>query len=405
MPTAATRASFTLIGLLCWTSCSDGPGSGQTPGPMGGGGSTAGADAAGGSGLGFTLPGSGGSGGMPASGAGGSAGAVGGGSPAACVSGGERSCAGEVYLGQGLPVDIHLMFDQSGSMAIKDDGSTMRLDAVRGAIDQFVRSPDSKDLGVGLAYFGHQPLMCGCTSCNPADYAQPTVPLAVLPGNAAAIMGSLSGIEPTGETPTGAAIRGACMYTRARKQADAGRNPVIVLVTDGEPKAPISASKGGCNPTLEDAVAAAAECAAAGIRTYVLGIGPSLQNLHGIARAGDTGEAYLVANGGGADILKALNSIRRDAMIPCNLQIPGGGSGSLDLKKVNILYSSAACSSVQTFPNVKQAGGCDTQKGGWYYDDPARPTSIQLCPASCQAVKAPGGQLSVSVGCATQIID
>jgi hypothetical protein len=308
-------------------------------------------------------------------------------------------------MGQGLPVDIHLMFDQSGSMAIKDDGTTMRLDAVRGAIDQFVRSPDSRDLGVGVAYFGHQPLMCGCTSCNPADYARPAVPVAGLSGNASAIMGSLSAIEPTGETPTGAAIRGACTYTRSRKQADTGRNPVIVLVTDGEPKAPVSASKGGCNPTLEDAVAAASECAAAGIKTYVLGIGPSLQNLHGIARAGGTGEAYLVANGGGADILKALNSIRQDAMIPCNLQIPGAGSGTVDLQKVNVLYSSAACSSAQTFLNVKQPDGCDLQKGGWYYDDPARPTSIQLCPASCEAVKAPGGQLSVSVGCVTQIVD
>jgi hypothetical protein len=349
----------------------------------------------------FTLPGSGGA---PAGGAGGNAG-TGAATTPACLPAGERTCAGDSYMGQGLPVDIHLMFDQSGSMAIKDDGTTMRLDAVRGAIDQFVRSPDSRDLGVGLAYFGHQPLMCGCTSCNPADYARPAVPVAGLPGNASAIMGSLSAIEPTGETPTGAAIRGACTYTRSRKQADTGRNPVIVLVTDGEPKAPVSASKGGCNPTLEDAVAAASECAAAGIKTYVLGIGPSLQNLHGIARAGGTGEAYLVANGGGADILKALNSIRQDAMIPCNLQIPGAGSGTVDLQKVNVLYSSAACSSAQTFLNVKQPDGCDLQKGGWYYDDPARPTSIQLCPASCEAVKAPGGQLSVSVGCVTQIVD
>ena len=308
-------------------------------------------------------------------------------------------------MGQGLPVDLHLMFDQSGSMAIKDDGQTMRLDAVRGAIDRFVKAPESKDLGLSVAYFGHQPLACGCTSCNPADYARPAVAMATLPGNAGAILASLAGIEPTGETPTGAAIRGACLYARERKQADSGRNPVILLVTDGEPKAPLSASKGGCNPTLEDAVAAAGECSAAGLKTYVLGIGPSLQNLDQIAKAGATGQAYLVANGGGAEILKALNSIRQDAQIPCTLQLPGAGSVALDTQKVNLLYSSASCSSVTTFLNVKQPTGCDAQQGGWYYDDPARPSRIQLCPASCEAVKAPGGQLRISVGCTTQVID
>jgi hypothetical protein len=357
----------------------------------------------GGQGPSFTLPGA------PAGGAGGGGPAAGGSSGGAtlpCLQGNEPSCAGQDYMGQGLPVDIHIMFDQSGSMAIKDDGQIMRLDAVRGAVDQFVNAPESRDLGLSIAYFGQQPLDCACTSCDPADYAQPAVPLAPLPGNAGAIMASLRGIEPTGETPTGAAIRGACLYARSRKQAEPGRNPVVLLVTDGEPKAPLTASKGGCNPTLPDATAAAADCTAAGLRTYVLGVGPSLQNLDQIARAGGTGQAYLVAGGGGPEILKALNTIRQDAMIPCTLQIPGAqAGGAVDTQKVNVLYSSASCASVTTFLHVKQADGCNTQQGGWYYDAPARPTLIQLCPATCEAVKAPGGQLRISVGCTTQVID
>jgi hypothetical protein len=217
-------------------------------------------------------------------------------------------------------------------------------------------------------------------------------------------MASLNKIEPVGETPTGAAIRGACSYARTRKAADPGRNVVILLVTDGEPKAPLSASKGGCNPTLEDAVAAAAECTAAGVKTYVLGVGPSLQNLNQIAQSGGTKQAYLAASGGGEEVLKALNSIRSDAMIPCSLQLPKT-AGTVDPQKVNLLYSSNTCSSVATFLNVKDAGGCDAQAGGWYYDDPAHPGTIQLCKASCDAVKAPGGQLMVSVGCVTQVVD
>jgi hypothetical protein len=400
-----------LCGWLAAAGCSQGSGSGGHE--TGGTGASAGSRAATGGSAGWSAATDAGSGsaggfGLPGSGAGGNAGGsagAGGAAAVPCSSSTERTCAGDLYMGQGLPVDIHVMFDQSGSMAIKDDGTTMRLDAVRGAVGQFVSAPDSRDLGLGIAYFGQQPLMCGCTSCNPADYSRPSVPVAPLPGNAAAVMASLGRIEPTGETPTGAAIRGACLYTKERKQADAGRNPVILLVTDGEPKAPVSASAGGCNPTLEDAVAAARECAAAGIKTYVLGIGPALQNLHQIAQAGGTGQAYLVAQGGGADILKALNSIRQDAMIPCNLQIPGASRGGVDLQKVNVSYAGAGCAAGTTFLNVKQASGCDPDKGGWYYDDLGHPTSIQLCPASCQAVKAPGGQLSISVGCVTQVIE
>jgi hypothetical protein len=310
-----------------------------------------------------------------------------------------------LYMGQGLPLDIFVMFDQSGSMATKDDGTTMRIDAVRSAVGQFLNSNESRGIGVGIGYFGTQPLACGCTSCNPADYATPAVPLGVLPDNATAVMSSLNQIQPTGETPTGAALRGACSYAKARRHADPGRNLVILLVSDGEPQAPLTAAKGGCNPTLADAVTAAGECAGAGVKTYVLGVGPLLDNLNKIAEAGASGHAYLVASGGGPEILKALNSIRSDATIPCALQIPKPGPGAtVDFQKVNVVYADAGCGKVTTFLFVKDAGGCDPQRGGWYYDNPTQPGQILLCPASCDQVKAPGGQMVVSVGCTTKVI-
>jgi hypothetical protein len=308
-------------------------------------------------------------------------------------------------MGQGLPLDIYVMFDQSGSMAIKDDGARMRIDAVRGAIDQFLGAQESRGMGVGIGYFGQQPLMCACTSCNPMDYATPAVGLGLLPGHAPTVMGSLNNIQPTGETPTGAAIRGACMYAKGRKQAEPGRNVVILLVTDGEPQAPLTAPKGTCSPSLQDAAAAAAECAAAGVKTYVLGIGPSLQNLNMIAASGATEKAYLVASGGGPEILKALNAIRSDADIPCALQIPrpAGGAQTVNFKQVNVVYADSSCK-VTTFVHVNDAGGCHPQNGGWYYDNPAQPGQIQLCKATCEQVKAAGGQLVVTVGCSTKVI-
>jgi hypothetical protein len=320
-----------------------------------------------------------------------------------CLDNPMGACAGQLYKGQSLPTDLFVMFDQSGSMLIKDDGVTTRMEAVRNAVDQFMKAPESAGLGIGIGYFGFQPLTCACTSCNPNDYATPKVPIGTLPAQAAAIMDSLKGIAPTGETPTGAAIRGACMYARSRKAADPTRNVVILLVTDGEPEAPLTSKTGSCNPTLEDAVAAASECTAAGVPTYVLGVGPSLDNLNRIAAAGQTKAAYLVANGGTPGIVQALASIRTDAMIPCSMQIPAvGGGRTIDLQKVNVVYADAMCKT-STFNYVETQAQCGSG-GGWYYDNPTAPTQINLCAPTCEEVKAAGGQLVVSVGCMTQVI-
>jgi hypothetical protein len=57
-------------------------------------------------------------------------------------------------------------------------------------------------------------------------------------------------------------------------------------------------------------------------------------------------------------------------------------------------------------PNRAGAASCDAG-GGWYYDVPpaggATPTKVVLCPTSCDAVKAAGGQIDVVVGCKTQV--
>jgi hypothetical protein len=341
-------------------------------------------------------PGGGGTGGVPG---------VSGAYPCLENGQGQGACAGKLYKGQSLPTDIFVMFDQSGSMLKMDDGVTKRIDAVRSAVDQFMKAPESAGVGIGIGYFGYHPLTCACTSCNPADYATPKVDIGALPGHAAAIMGSLNGIMPVGETPTGAAIRGACMYAKARKAAEPKRNIVILLVTDGEPEAPLTSKMGTCVPTLDDAVAAAAECSAAGLPTYVLGVGPSLDNLNKIAAAGQTKSAYLVANGGTAGVVQALASIRNDAMIPCSMQVPTvSATEAIDYQKVNIVYADAMCS-VSTFSYVESPAKCNPQTGGWYYDNPMMPTQIGLCGITCDKVRAAGGQLVVSVGCTTKVIE
>jgi hypothetical protein len=317
----------------------------------------------------------------------------------------DGGCVGSLYGGLPVALDIFVMFDVSGSMATKDDGTTMRIDAVRGAIRQFLQAPESAGLGVGIGYFGTQELSCACTSCNPNDYATPSVSIGELPGQGTALLSSLEAAKPTGETPTGAALRGSCSYARQFAAAHSGHEVVVLLVTDGEPQAPRTSPSGTCSPTLPDAVNAAKECSggSTAIRTYVLGVGPSLQNLNQIAAAGATKQAYLVESGGGAEVLQALNRIRTDASIPCALQLPQPANTTLDLNTVNIVHADANCT-MTTIGMVQNVAACSPQLGGWYYDDPTQARSLRLCDTTCQQVSASGSQLRVSVGCRTQII-
>jgi hypothetical protein len=314
---------------------------------------------------------------------------------------GDNTCVAEPLKGEPIPVDIYVMFDQSGSMATPVGAGT-RLDAVRTAAQQFLSSPQSRGLGVGIGYFGYQPI--GSTSCNPADYANPAAPIAALPGAAQAIQDSLQRIAPTGETPTGAAIRGACSYAQSFQRANPGHAVFILLMTDGVPEAPVSMAR-GCSPTLADAVEATAACRAGGppIKTYVLGVGPSLQNLQQIAAAGGTDRPYLVEGANVSEqVLAALNEIRLAASIRCVLKIPAPPQGkALDFGLVNLLFTDARGQRTALY-NTGDSAGCAAAGGGWYYDDPARPEKILLCDSTCNFVQYDvGGELDYAIGCKT----
>src|SRR5690606_6328948 len=118
--------------------------------------------------------------------------------------------------------DLYLMFDQSGSMSTVVDESTgaKRIDIVRAAVSAFLQDEESIGMGAGIGYFGHQPL--GETSCDPNDYTKADVGIAPLPGAEQALLDSRDARDPTGETPTGAAIRGACDYVADYRQDHPG---------------------------------------------------------------------------------------------------------------------------------------------------------------------------------------
>jgi len=309
-------------------------------------------------------------------------------------------CVGSVFEGEGIPLDIQIIFDQSGSMATVVDESTgeTRMDAVFQAVQAFVADSESAGMGVGLSLFGYQPI--GATTCDPGDYDDAAVPIATLPANADPLLASLGAVLPTGETPTAAAIVGGCRIAAEHRAENPGRAVVNLIVTDGEPKAPVTSKSTDCNPTLAEAVGAAQACLndGAGIPTYVLGVGPSLDNLDQIAAAGGTEHAYLVADDSASGVLDALNRVRASAAIPCDFPIDAS-SPNLDFDQTSVVTLDANCE-LTSLKHVESSASCDS--GGFYFDDAESPSNILLCESTCGAVKQPGMKLLYAIGCGIQ---
>jgi len=258
----------------------------------------------------------------------------------------------------------------------------------------FLSSPTSAGLSVGIQYFGR----AQCSEyCNAATYVQPEVPLATLPGNAQSMMTSLDRHSPSTETPTNAALTGAIQYARSYKTAHPTETVAVLLVTDGVPEAPCS-SLSSCSsnpPSLQATVEAASQGAngAPPIKTFVLGIGPSLAAIDQIAAAGGTGQAFLVASS--PDALQALERIR-STTVGCAFLVPQ--PPHMDFSLVNLRYTLPGAPPEVVF-YVGDAARCDAVRGGWYYDDPARPTRVLLCPATCDRVHTNGASLDLVLGC------
>src|SRR5690606_17319255 len=143
-----------------------------------------------------------------------------------------------------------------------------------------------------------------------------------------------------------------------------------------------------------------------GFETYVLGVvannNNSLEQLHDIADAGGTDRAYLTDSSDvSGSVLAALNAIRADAVIPCDMQIPDPPNGEmLNPNRVNLGICNAAGGVVVT-PYVAGESAC-AGSPGWYYDDPNSPEMIHLCDVTCDTVSVPGSTLYFNLGCVTQ---
>lgn len=91
------------------------------------------------------------------------------------------------------------------------------------------------------------------------------------------------------------------------------------------------------------------------------------------------------------------------AQLSCEYDIPPPPPGeTLDPNKVNVEYTPAGQAAT---PILYVSGPADCGvKGGWYYDNPASPSKIVMCPGTCDVLKADTmGKIAVLFGCETVI--
>jgi hypothetical protein len=404
----ATKGRFASSGFMVATlllvACNNDPGIQQAGGGGNGGGKAP--DEPNGGGKSGTN-GGGGNGGSapdrpPGGGAGGgsNAGGAGGGGP------GDKSCTATGAMAKPLPVDVYVLLDRSGSMLESINGGDRMMpmpgvptkwDSMKEALDKFVNSPAAVGLQLGLGFFP----LGGERQCNVMAYSMPAVPVAALPGVAmpfgAAVLGATPDQAGGGGTPTLPALQGAIMYAQQR-EAMVGRRVAIALATDGKPN--------GCSSSITSVSNVAQAAAGMGILTFVIGVGPSLENLNAIAVAGGTKMAYLVQNATADQLAAAFKEVQSQASkLVCSFSIPAPPMGmTLDPGKVNVRFNTADPANAFDIGQVTNRAACGAQ-GGWYYDNPTDPKTVNLCEQSCAKVNTSGeGAIQILFGCAGIVI-
>lgn len=297
-----------------------------------------------------------------------------------------QACTGTSLGTTHRPLDLFIMVDRSYSMV------GPRWESARNALERFFTGGQVSDVQAALNYFpnfGDNP-----DKCMLSLYQHFAVDLGPLPAHAPELAASLDRTDGTGDgTPTAFALRGALDTAVAHKREHADRTVAVVLVSDGEPTTCLS------DPAELSLMAQSANLEY-GTLTFAIGVGGAPASLmDDIAKAGGTYRALSVDDP--ALLGEQLRRAQADA-VGCEFVIPktAPGGGVVDPTLINVAFGDAYGSR-----NVTKTSDRTTcaNREGWYYDDPRSPTTVRLCPASCDLlVSSKDPKIDVEFGCKTE---
>jgi hypothetical protein len=174
------------------------------------------------------------------------------------------TCATQDFALSSKPAQILLLLDRSGSMLDPPDGSSgsSKWDLVVPGVNEVIMATDAS-VSWGLKLFpegeGAECIAASVTNAVPAPIA---------PMNAKVVTGLVAAASANGNgTPTGDAMKAAVSYLKTVTDP----NPkYILLATDGEPSC--AGTTKGSSAARPHAVQAVADAAAAGFKTFVVGV-------------------------------------------------------------------------------------------------------------------------------------
>lgn len=323
------------------------------------------------------------------------------GNAAATGNGNGGGCSADFAATELKPVRLAFAFDVSGSMGKLDKpyhDPELKWKPVVAATRAFFEDDASSGISASLSFFP-----AADDKCDASTYETPDVPMTELPSDA--FGDAINAIDPKtaddwrGGTPTLAVVQGNLEYLSAQLADAPGAAHALVLVTDGYPQS--------CDDDAIASVAAAIEQSAGDFPTYVIGVknpagGPdTVTDLDSLAVAGGTDAALFIDTGDPVKTaldLSAAIALIRQRSVTCDAPIPPAPGGMrFDSSKVNV--------SAELEGEPSQLGydqSCEADLA-WRYDDADEPTSIVLCPSTCEAVqKDATAKLSVEFGCVTR---
>ncbi len=318
---------------------------------------------------------------------------------------GGTMCKGTGTEAERSGVDMFIMMDRSSSMTYALEGGTgTRWEALHAAMRDFVTQAALTDLRAGIAFFpfdtsGADNASDAAANCQAENYAQPKVEIDEVSVNGEDIIAAMDDNLPSGFTPTPPALTGALVHAKEWQTANPGRTTVVVLVTDGYPT---TCPKPG-NLSMVVDVAEAGVTSAPAIKTYVVGLG-GLDNLDQVAYAGDSGDAFIVDTASADVTGQLVSALLNISTSPaqCEFALPAPEQGTeLDIERVQMIHK-PSFGDAEEVPRVASLAACDgAVNGGWYYDNPANPTQIRVCPCTCASFGA--GTINIRLGCSPTV--